>query len=253
MVRLSTRLKQLEQTSSVGDSISVESKRLLVQLLGRTDALFWPFRKHEGSYRAEIRRLQLEYLAGRGGLRAAGQGGSNWKAAHYARQELIAAGLVEPSLAGGQVVSLRLTAQGIADTRAMVGDRLCNIGEKRTIMLLAMLLTFEGCEHSGKWMLENHLFGEEVCKGDNPSEWEWAVDYALPLLRCGAIESTSDLWNRCYFRAMDGVEIKAEPTSTRTLEPWADECYLDAFDNERTALMRLECEDGGIFIPMRCT
>ena len=252
MARIATRLAKLEDSTG-SKELSVESLRLLVSLLGRLDALWWPFRTHTGSYRAEIRRMQLEYLSGTGCLRAASQGETNWKAAHHARNELIGAGLANASLSGGQVVGLRLTARGLADAIAMVGDRLQRLVNRPTLTLLVILRKFEGCSHSAKWMLENNLFGADVCKGTNPSDWDHAIEYLLPLLRCGLIESTSDLWNRCYFMAVDGVDIQDEPTSKMQAQPWADSAYVSAFNSERDALLRCECLDGGIYIPMRCT
>ena len=162
--RISQRLQKLEQANG-SDELSLDAQRLLVSLLGRFDSLWWPFRTHTGSYRGEVRRLQREYLAGVGGLRAAGQGESSWKSAHFSRNELIAAGLVQPLMSGGQVVSLRLTAQGIADGRAMVGDRLQTLDNPITQLALVMLTSSPG------WMIENELFGDDTIK--------WCIDFAF--------------------------------------------------------------------------
>jgi hypothetical protein len=242
---LSKRLEQLEQAAT--PKLSVDADRLLVSLLGRLDALFWPFRQH-AEFRAEVRLLQVEYLAGRGGLRSRSQGESNWKAGHHARNELIKAGLVTPQIEGGQVTSMRLTMQGIADARAMVGYRLRGINDKITQACHEILR-----RQAGQWIRENDLFGEDVCKGDNPTDWNFATECVLPLLRYGAIESNSDSWKRVYFWFVDSVaSITEEPSSLRQMEPWADAEYISAFNSERVALQRLE-SDGGIHIPVRCT
>ena len=245
MQKLSTRLQKLEQATS-DTAMSIDAERLLVQLLARRDAMFWPFRTH-GSYRAEVRRLQREYLQGVGGLRAASQGETKWKSGHFTRNELTAAKLVSPQTAGGQVLGLRLTAQGVADARAMVGDRLQPLDSALTQGLLTVL------RENGDWVRENDLFGDELTSGTDPNDWQHAVEYLLPLLSCGIVESNSDLWNRAYFRFVDGVNIPLEPPSTSQVRPWADGLYLSAFDAERSALERLEAEDGGIVIPIRCT
>ncbi|MCC7336178.1 MAG: hypothetical protein IT422_13890 [Pirellulaceae bacterium] len=250
--RIQKRLEKLEQTTA-GADMSVEAERLLVSLLGRFDALWWPFRTHKDSYRAEVRRLQREYLAGQGGLKARSQGANNWKADHFTRNELIASGAVSPHMSGGQVTEMRLTPQGIADARAMVGDRLHTLDNQTTYILWLLLCRFEGCEHSGLWMIENNLLGEDVCAGDNSSKWDHATEYVLPLLSCGAVESCSDAWHRVYYRAVPGFELPTEPSSTATERPWADAAYVIAFQRERAALERSECLDGGIVIPMRCT
>ncbi len=245
MARISTRLSKLEDSQGSGE-LSLDSLRLLVSLLGRLDALFWPFREHK-EFRAEVRLLQREYLAGRGGLRSRAQGESTWKSAHFARNELIAAGLVTPQLESGQVTSMRLTPQGLSDARAMVGDRLHGINYEGTLVCYVLLK-----RQPEKWVRENDLFGEDVCKGDNPSDWNFAIEWVLPLLRCGAVESNSDAWHRVYFWFVDGVELTDEPASLRQVEPWADAAYISAFNSERDALQRLEA-DGGIHIPVRCT
>jgi hypothetical protein len=245
--RLTTRLAKLENSSGCGQ-LSEDAQRLLVQLLARLDAIFWPFRTHEGSYRAEVRRIQREYLSGVGGLRAASQGESNWKAGHYTRNELIGASLVTAHVDGGQVTGLRLTAQGIADARAMVGDRLHPLHSQGPQIVRELLR-----RHQGEWVRENDLFGPDACVGDNPSTWDHLTEYVLPLLREGLVESNSDLWRRVYYRAVDGAEIPSEPPSGLTEQPWADGLYVSAFDSERAALRRLECSDGGIAIPHRCT
>ena len=249
-VRITSRLKILEE-SKAGAELSGKAERLLVSLLARFDALWWPFRTHYGSYRAEVRRLHREYLAERGGLRAASQGERNWKADHHVRNELIASRLASPNMSG-QVTDLRLTPQGIADARAMVGSRLSTLNSPASIAAFIILERFEGCEHSGKWMIENKLFGDAV-SGDNPAAWNDHTELLLPLLSCGAVESTSDLWNRVYYRAVPNFGLPTEPPSEATEQPWADGAYIRAFDAERAALQRLTCDDGGIFIPMRCT
>lgn len=239
MARLATRLAKLE--TSVSSTLSADASRLLVQLLGRLDALFWPHRSHDGSYRAEVRRLQVEYLNGVGGLVARASGETNWKSSHFARTELIAAGLCTALESGGQVVSLRLTPQGISDARGMVGSRLHDVA---TCVPLLDRLRDQG------WVSESKLFQIDLV--GNPSEWERLIDFMLPLLRAGLIESNSDTIGRCSFRMVDGVEIPVEPPSIRTVETWGDDEYLQSYNSERAALARLECDDGGIFIPMRC-
>ena len=246
MIRLSKRLEQLE--TAAASAISVDADRLLVGLAGRLDALWWPFREHEGSYRAEVRRLQVEYLAGVGGIRSRAQGETSWKSAHFARNELIAAGLVTPQLESGQVVSMRLTAQGLSDAMAMIGDRLHPITYQATLVCYELLR-----RQPGQWVRENDLFGGDVCKGTNPSDWNYAIEWLLPLLRCGAVESNSDAYHRCYFYFNADVAIPEEPSSTRTIEAWADSAYISAFNSERDQLQRLESEDGSIFIPHRCS
>ena len=251
MIRLAKRLNALEQAAPSG--LSVDADKLLVSLLGRLDALFWPFRSHTGSYRAVVRARQLDYIAGLGGLSAKAQGQENWKVQHYTRTELTTAGLCTAITSGGQTVALRLTPAGLADAATMVGDRLATLAGQPTRILLELIRQHEPSSHSGKWILENDLFGSDICQGDDPNEWEFAIDFLQPLLRCGVIESTSDLYHRVYFRLVDGVVIPDLPVSTRQVEPWADDLYIASYNTERESLQRLRCDDGGIFIPMRCS
>lgn len=250
--RIKDRLAKLEQAAPAS-GLSIDAERMLVDLLARRDAMFWPWRSHRGSYRAEVKRLRREYLSGRGGLKARSQGEQNWKAGHFTRNELIASGSVTAQLDGGQVTGLRLTPQGVADARAMIGDRLHTTNTKATIAAWIILSRFEGCEHSGKWMIENALFGDDVCAGDNPTAWDESTELVLPLLACGAVESCSDSWHRVYYRATEGYQLQPEPLSKLQERPWADKAYVKSFDHERAALQRLEATDGSIELPMRCT
>jgi hypothetical protein len=244
MKRVKSRITKLEQQAA--GEITDSAARLLVTLLGRLDALWWPWR-HSDESRAAIRGQQVAYLAGVGSLAARSQGSSNWKAVHFDRNALIEAGLVDAQIESGQVTGLRLTSQGIADAMALVGDRLQKLDHLLTQAILGAI------QEAGGWIRENQLFGDSVCSGDNPTNWEAYIEYVLPLLRAGVVEQTSDAWCRAYFAAVENVQLPIEASSLRSVASWGDEVYLEAFDSERAALMRLEALDGGIFIPMRCT
>ncbi len=253
MSRLRARLQALERAAA-GTALSLDASQLLVRLLGRFHAMWWPFREHEGSFRAELRRVQLEYLAGVGGLAAKSQGSTNWKAGHHARNELIGSGLATALEAGGQVIGLRLTRQGIADASAMVGDRLHAIDDPKVQYRLAQLRSFDGCDHSGEWMIENQLFGDDVVTSADPNDWDHEVEYMIPLIACGAVETTSDLWHRAYYRATDVDPPESLPPSVCIqYAAWADDVYIAAYNGERAAIRRWECLGGNLFIPMRCT
>jgi len=240
-MNLKSRLSRLEQQAA---SANDDWQRLLVSLLARLDALAWPFREHTGSFRPEVRRLFREYLSGVGGLRASGQGETSWKAAHFARNQLIESGRCDAVTSGGQVTGLRLTPQGLADAMALVGTRLRSITESSGVLQRIRAA-------NGQWLSESDLFGIPL-DGD-PTIWAGLIDYVLPLLRAGIVESNSDLRSRSYFRSIDGVQVPAEAASSLSEASWSDSWYIASFNSERAALMRLECLDGGIVIPVRCT
>jgi|LakMenEpi03Aug12_release.lakeMendotaPanAssembly.Ray.scaffolds.fasta_scaffold1318533_1 hypothetical protein len=83
-MRIRTRLAELERSNGVVD---IGDNQLLVTLLARRDALFWPHR-HGGDSRLGIIQRQRQYLDGSVGIASKSDGKSNWKPMHEARQRL---------------------------------------------------------------------------------------------------------------------------------------------------------------------
>jgi hypothetical protein len=242
--RLHSRLNRIESQKPV--KMTLDAQRLLVSLLGRRDALFWPWRC-VGSHRASIAKMQREYLSGSLGMMARSQGENNWKAAHHTRNELVAAGLCKATVAGGQITGLTLTTKGESDARALVGDRLSH-GEFAEVLVD---LIRERADRYGKWCSESALFQIEGV-GD-PATWQHLTELVLPMLVAGVAVANSDTCGRVYYSVVDDVEIPTPQYSELDADEAFDSLYIKAFDDERATLSTLDDADGEIVIPISVT
>ncbi len=124
--RISARLKKIEQqTAQQGAS----SNKMLVELLARRDALFYPWRVWSLNSGLIHFEMQRECHAGRRGFSAKASGVVDWQSASEQRSLLIDRGLATPMRsAGGEINALCLTPLGDATGRALVGPRLHQLG-----------------------------------------------------------------------------------------------------------------------------
>jgi hypothetical protein len=251
--KLSTRLAELEQTAETGVELSDREKTMLVSVLGKRDAMFWPWRWSLGHQPpiVEIRNRQRDYLNGTQGIVAKADGKTQWKDAHYIRQRLIAAKMVTATHSSGQVTSLFLTADGEMTARSLVGDRLYTLSSpdvKRTYAAILLHRLVHGAP-----IREHELFG---CVGTgDPSQWDAETEIALPLLTAGIVKAETDTICRIAYVVVDDVELKDAPTVDHiTAEERWEDVYLRAFDDERNVLRSAEPRDADeIFIPHSAT
>lgn len=244
--RLGTIEQAIEQDEHQSCGVAYQ---LLVQLLARRDALFWPWRTH-GGHRAVIKERQRDYLAGRVGLSAKADGQSNWKEMQEARRTLLEQQQATANFSGGQVTSLFLTPQGEADARALVGSRLCTVADAK--QLIDRLRTVEGDTPLGaNWVSEGLLFEVEL-DGD-PEQWQALTEYVLPLLAAGIVEANSDVQGRVFYKLAPEADIPETPTSKLAAADEFDAVYLAAFDAELRALQQLTTTGGGVVIPIPCS
>lgn len=237
-MRLSTRLKNLE-SDQPDSGLSRDESMFLVSLLARRDALFWPWRMVGNSTpHSEIRHRQREYLAGSVGLHAKADGRQQWKAVHFMRQRLIAAGFISAIHSGGQVSSVFLTPLGEATARALVGDRLCSF-QRAKIALALILLRCKGQETTA--CSESQLFGRELhgC----PNDWDDETETVLPLLTCGIVACESDSQGRAiYIPRMEVAEPEHVQVDTASIDE-LDSLYVKSFNDERKFLESVEPRD----------
>ena len=249
MARLKTRIAKLEQVSSTGELTSSAAK-LLIALLGRRDALFFPTRTNKG--KVAIVQRQRAYLDGTEGIAAKADGAGAWKDAHFQRAELIQHGFATANRSGGQVTSLFLTTKGDAYAKSMVWD--CpeaKVLNEVSRVLWQLLRDFEKkpwCNR--KWVSEGELF-DLPCVGD-PVDWSDRTELMLPLLVAGLVVSNNDAYGRIYYYATD-VEFPAiESVELPKIadQAWTD-AYLRAFKFETRALETAEPNDTNeIVIPI---
>ncbi len=243
MARLTTRLDALESDNPEG-GITRDEQLLLCQLLGRRDALYWPWRFQMKSRTpfAEIRRRQKEYLSGEIGLNAKAEGKGKWKEIHFMRQRLIGMGLIKANHSGGQVTNVFLTALGEATARAMVGARLHTLNDEGPLIIREMLKRY------GEVVREGTLFGLP-CVG-SPTDWDDMTEMVLPLLTAGIVSCGSETRGRACYRLVT-EDMPETPTVDVACDPDFDHLYIMAFDGERLVLESTEPRDPHeIWIPL---
>jgi hypothetical protein len=243
-MRLSTRLKNLEQQAPPDDSLSPRARIELVRLVGRLDALFLPWRvsvtdsKHLRSQVVIVRRQQA-YRNQTEGIELRAVGASDWRVAQETRRELITLGLVSPITSSGQTVGLTITAKGDSLARSLVG--LKTVSDCRWTLERLRKLQSEGSP-----VHERRLWQED-CYGD-PVAWSHLEEGILPLLSAGLVEATSSSVGEILYRATD-IELSV-PSVDAVADPSLEACYFDSFNLERMQLAESESDDGELFIPL---
>ncbi|XZE45977.1 hypothetical protein SH467x_001239 [Pirellulaceae bacterium SH467] len=233
MPKLSDRLAKLE--THTGDALPTDALPLLVAILARRDALFWPARSP--NLALILLQRQRAYREKSLGIAARADGRANWKSAHHHRKALIEAGLVEPLSSGGQVTSLLLTAKGEAIARGLIG-----LESASSVAVIA-----EGFPRS--WTHERELLG---------FEGEYSTDQAIPftevifpLLIEGAIEVRCDSRKGLWYRGVGEVESKSPDVTLIEASSTHQATYDKAFLAERDALESSEPLDPyEVFIPV---
>jgi hypothetical protein len=235
-MRIKTRLAELEKANG---TVDVGDNQLLVTLLGRRDALFWPHR-NGGDSRLGIIQRQRQYLDGSVGISAKADGKTNWKAMFEARQRLISGGYLNALFSGGQVTSMFLSDLGEATARKLVGDRL------KTINDVAIIFVFL---QTDSWTSESVLFRENLV--GSPSSWDDATECCLPLLTSGLVKASSDMHGRVGYRRTDR-EIPPDPPAVDVeCDEAMDSIYIRAFNAERSSLLQCEPLDNNeVWIPL---
>lgn len=231
-----TRLSALEAATNTSGLSPVESA-LLVTVLARRDALFWPwrFQIHSKTPFCEIKQRQREYLSGTCGVAVKADGASNWKLAHEQRQRMIAGGLLTATHSSGQVQSVFLTLKGEAIARSLVGSRLWTLQKVRPVLAV---LQIRSSETSVRAVRESVLFGIEGT-GD-PSDWNDRTEMILPLLTSGLVTCHSDTQGRACYTPVDGIPEPEDITVDGQPVDELDALYIRTFDNERAVLEMAE-------------
>jgi hypothetical protein len=240
MKRLKSRIDALESAAPQTDQLSASAKKMLVEVLARRDALFWPWRWNLQIQPpiCELRIRQREYLSGAVGVQAKAAGARDWKVASATRAELMDAAMLVGIGGAGQVSSVILTATGEATARALIGDRLSD-GQLGALMMLL---------HDGGPVREQFLLNHP-CVGD-PSDWDHLAEPLLPLLVQGVVSATSDTCGRLIYCLTDVEPIDAVQVGVAE-ESWADDLYIRTYRNERSHLAAIEPRDPAeCFIPI---
>lgn len=238
MKRLFSKLDDIEHHAGTASGLSLAEKSLLVGVLARRDALFWPWRWTIDSQppMPEIRRRQAEYLGGTAGIAAKADGRHDWKDAHQRRLMLVSAGLLTATRSSGQVTSVFLTPAGEATARALVGDRLA----RRADAEMALEIMQAVVDTHGQPVRESVLFCLD-CTGD-PAEWAHRTELMLPLLTAGCVVADSDTCGRVLY-SLTGTGLPEAPPVDIDPSSELDELYIQSFNNERAYLATVEPRD----------
>ena len=251
MKRLSSRLAALEASQNTDGTLSGPKKKMLLEILARVHAMFWPWRvtRTVQPPLCEIRLRQKEYLSGAVGIQAKGSGASaDWKAAHETRRALIAEGMLTAVSSGGQITSLFLTPTGTATAKKLVGTRLASGRQAALAFLMMQAMT----DDQGTPIREHVLLG--MPSHGDPSEWDFETEPMLSLLVCGAVRATPDTVGRVLYSFTKGAEFPEPVLVDIETEEWCDAVYLAAYKSERHQLENAEPRDPSeVFIPIGCS
>jgi hypothetical protein len=245
--RLSSRIDALEQQTGTTDGLLSAAKQMLVEILGRYHALWWPWRCTRSVQPpiCEIHLRQREYRNGVAGVSAKADGKHTWKDAHSTRRQLIAAGMLSATSSKGQVTSLFLTRLGECTAQALVGDRF--VDGWVALELLRVLSDPPGTPVREHVLLGCPSFG-------NPEDWADQTEQMLPALTCGAARACSDTLGRILYTPAPDVELPEAVPVAIEHQDWADDVYIDAFNAERHVLANCEPRDPAeCFVPIPAT
>lgn len=246
--RLNTKLDAIESQNITSGALTTEAKILLVTLLARMHAMFWPWR-WTLTYRppiCEIRIRQREYREGVVGIAAKASGRADWKNAHELRNSLIASGLATAVQSSGQITSLFLTPLGEAFARALVGDRLHSFHPIGAAVLSRLRELVAETKVSA--VAETVLWARR-CVGD-PTAWNDLTEMILPCIVAGVVRAEPDTVGRIVYLPVDGVPEPPEITVDVQADESFDVVYLKSWSDERSVLERCEPRDPDeVFVP----
>ncbi len=254
MGRLKTELAKLKQSTGVDDE-SADVLRLLIDLVGRRDGLFWPRRTPIKTHNDALENLpaimerRQAYLDGSVGIAARASGAGDWKRSHYLRRQLIDLGYATACSSKGQVTSLIVAELGDTIAQAAIyGDVVFPF---RTLLHFELLQRKPGLVFlDGPWRSESKLFGLELV--GNPHKWVHLTDTMLPLLVRGLVRSHQDTMGRIFYGFVS-ADLPEPITVTQPQLDWAHDHYIGSFNGEITALDSLVYDGHELVIPLPAT
>jgi hypothetical protein len=233
-MNLKRRLAELETgTAQSGDLAGLVRDHIdvLLPLFVATELVWWPFRAslRSGKTAVAIHERRRQHLAG--GLPWSGPGGNstNWKRSERQRAAMVAAGLVTMASRRG-VPLVRLTDSALSIIRGLVG--LPQLDRRAKLVRVAAAVLFDEANvlcRRGGWVSEVLLSGRSYTDWPATSNWYEFETMVLPLLICGAMESTSSTIGHVYYRLTDiepmyiaGPDIEVdEAIKDRYLDLWS--------------------------------
>ena len=235
-------IDKLKQTTGQ-QSVSEDELRLLIECVGRRDALFAPWRLQVSDF-PQIQRFpaiserQRDYLAGVQGVSSQAEGATDWKPTFQHRKRLVALGLASAVRAQGQsVTSLLITESGDAAVQAALG-----------VSPFAGIAHYLKLRKAGRPMSEAELFGIDAV--GSPADWCEHEESMLPLLVRGIVRAVSDMDGRIVYALGDAGLPEQITESKEARRPWAMPVYFGAYHTERAALAATEYQGFDCHIPL---
>jgi len=225
-----------------GDADHDDELRMLIDIVGRRDALFTPWRTPTKDRICQaftaIRQRQDDYLAGSRGINAKAASRSEWKDAHFLRRALIDKGWATATSAGGQITSLLISEHGDAIAQAAISKTHDTVADG--MPYFAMLRRYGPLSESTLNQQELH---------GNVSEWASFTELLMPFLVRGLIVASSDTQGRLFYSAGAGDPVEPLAVS-QDVKEWAFAAYFSSYHSERTSLELITYEGGEVWIPV---
>lgn len=210
-----------------------QAERLLIVILARRDAMFWPHRLLKNDAACAVRERRQEYVSGAYGISLKASGSFRWKSAERERNYIIENGWARGVYSGGQTTSLILTPAGEARARAMVGDRLSTIATAKPLIerLERLKTSPDGMDYFGEaWTSESELF-EIPCYGSS-EDWDHKTETILPALIAGLVTSNWSSAGHVWYSLKHGYEIPEIVESEGKSDPDWDDLYITTANSE---------------------
>lgn len=242
MNRLRNQIDKLLQSSHPG-ATDDDALRMLVEIVARRDAIFYPWRvtTRDQAFLSNfpaIIALRDDYLSGARGIRASASGQLQWKDTHYTRRALIDRGLATAVTSKGQITGLFITEIGDQTAQILIDN-----GSTPVLDALPYLALLK----KRRSLSESKLFQREL-QGD-PSEWSCLTERMLPLLTRGLVQSNSDSVGRVFY-SYGFDDLPASVVIAEARQPWAFDAYLDSYNSERNALEQIQYAGTDLYIPL---
>ncbi len=200
----------------------------LLPLFVATETIWWPHRASLSSNKVAVAIAERRRQYCSVGLPWSGPGGNstNWKRSERQRAAMVQAGLMTLTSRSG-VPLVRLTDATLSIIRGLIGLPQLDDGAK--LLRVAAAVLFEDSNvlcRAGGWVSEVLLSGESYEDRPTTVSWFEFESMVLPLLICGAMESTSTTIGHVYYRS-SGTEPTYSDVSDIAVDEAIQDRYLD--------------------------
>ena len=212
-----SRLAKLQRSSSVFKPGNYDEA--MANLLGATDALFWPmsFEMNKVNVRAPLQRLQKQYHEAGvewSGL-ASGRNTAAWKSNQRLREAMADKGLVTLTKTNGIPLVKIVDVDGFRRRLGLYTTRCPAVLKVLIRAVLGPLVELDEPRAPRKSGLcsETWLSGGSYAEWSRRDDWVPFGEVVLPLLTAGTLESTQTTLGHILYRAAESSQEDGESTS----------------------------------------